>query len=229
MYFTEASSKKRASIQLVRGEQALHALDPGGIEPLEVSFDDFHAALVAGEPHREAKPDRSASVQWNRQRLLGRDSARREAVAVEADALPDGRGGHAGCTRRRERRSPHGPRACANRLATAFPRRSPRFTTRWRCTAVSRSHVPSAARRSSASSTPTTNATTARYARRAGGGWPTGRSRGCSRTTGPGRSRAWNSAIPARLKPRAPRPVGEASRSSARAVACSIESINVDL
>jgi formamidopyrimidine-DNA glycosylase len=46
LYFTEASSKKRASIQVVRGEEALRALDPGGIEPLEASVDDFRAALV---------------------------------------------------------------------------------------------------------------------------------------------------------------------------------------
>src|SRR5262245_10278299 len=31
LYFTEASSKKRASMQLVRGEAALVALDPGGV------------------------------------------------------------------------------------------------------------------------------------------------------------------------------------------------------
>ena len=30
LFFTEASSKKRASIQLVRGEGSLRALDPGG-------------------------------------------------------------------------------------------------------------------------------------------------------------------------------------------------------
>jgi formamidopyrimidine-DNA glycosylase len=46
MYFTEASSKKRASIQVVRGEESLHALNPGGIEALEASLDDFRAALV---------------------------------------------------------------------------------------------------------------------------------------------------------------------------------------
>jgi formamidopyrimidine-DNA glycosylase len=46
LYLTEASSKKRASIQLVRGEAALRTLDPGGLEPLEASLDQFHAALV---------------------------------------------------------------------------------------------------------------------------------------------------------------------------------------
>src|SRR5436190_8512866 len=33
LLFTEASSKKRASLQVVRGEAGLGALDPGGVEP----------------------------------------------------------------------------------------------------------------------------------------------------------------------------------------------------
>jgi formamidopyrimidine-DNA glycosylase len=45
LYFTEASSKKRASLTLVRGTQALRALDPGGVEPLEASREEFAAAL----------------------------------------------------------------------------------------------------------------------------------------------------------------------------------------
>jgi formamidopyrimidine-DNA glycosylase len=46
LFFTEASSKKRASIQLVRGEDALGALDPGGVEPLEATLEEFHDALT---------------------------------------------------------------------------------------------------------------------------------------------------------------------------------------
>jgi len=46
LFFTEASSKKRASLQLVRGEAALRALDPGGVEPLDASLDAFHGALT---------------------------------------------------------------------------------------------------------------------------------------------------------------------------------------
>jgi len=46
LFFTEASSKKRASLQLVRGEAALAALDPGGIEPLDASRDQFRDALT---------------------------------------------------------------------------------------------------------------------------------------------------------------------------------------
>src|SRR5207237_2818324 len=46
LFFTEASSTKRASLQLVRGEAALRAADPGGIEPLEATIADFHDALT---------------------------------------------------------------------------------------------------------------------------------------------------------------------------------------
>jgi formamidopyrimidine-DNA glycosylase len=46
LLFTEAGSKKRASIQLVRGEAALRSLDRGGVEPLEVTRDEFREALT---------------------------------------------------------------------------------------------------------------------------------------------------------------------------------------
>ena len=46
LFFTEASSKKRASLQVVRGEAALRALDPGGVEPLEATREQFRAALT---------------------------------------------------------------------------------------------------------------------------------------------------------------------------------------
>jgi formamidopyrimidine-DNA glycosylase len=46
LFFTEASSRKRASMQLVRGRDALAALDPGGLEPLEASYEEFRAALT---------------------------------------------------------------------------------------------------------------------------------------------------------------------------------------
>ncbi len=42
---TEASSKKRASLHVVRGEAALAGLDRGGVEPLEVSREAFGEAL----------------------------------------------------------------------------------------------------------------------------------------------------------------------------------------
>ncbi len=45
LFFTEAGTRKRASLQLVSGRAALSALDPGGVEPLEVSPAAFRAAL----------------------------------------------------------------------------------------------------------------------------------------------------------------------------------------
>jgi formamidopyrimidine-DNA glycosylase len=44
---TEAGSKRRASIQLVRGEEALKDLDPGGLEVLDADLAAFRAALAA--------------------------------------------------------------------------------------------------------------------------------------------------------------------------------------
>jgi formamidopyrimidine-DNA glycosylase len=44
---TEAGSKRRASLHVVRGEQALAALDPGGIDVLTATFDEFKARLKA--------------------------------------------------------------------------------------------------------------------------------------------------------------------------------------
>ena len=43
---TEAGTKKRASLHVVRGETALARLDPGGIEPLAASPTEFAAALT---------------------------------------------------------------------------------------------------------------------------------------------------------------------------------------
>jgi formamidopyrimidine-DNA glycosylase len=46
LFFTEAGSRKRASLQLVRGVEALAALDPGGLEPLSATLEEFRAALT---------------------------------------------------------------------------------------------------------------------------------------------------------------------------------------
>jgi formamidopyrimidine-DNA glycosylase len=46
LVLTEAGSKKRASLHLVRGESALAVHDPKGIEVLEADLDGFRAALT---------------------------------------------------------------------------------------------------------------------------------------------------------------------------------------
>ena len=46
LLLTEASNHKRASLHVVRGEEALAELDPGGVEALEVDFREFQEALL---------------------------------------------------------------------------------------------------------------------------------------------------------------------------------------
>jgi len=46
LLLTEAGNKKRASLHLVQGEEALRALDKGGLEVLGSSLDAFSAALT---------------------------------------------------------------------------------------------------------------------------------------------------------------------------------------
>jgi formamidopyrimidine-DNA glycosylase len=47
LLWTEAGSKKRASLHVVAGEAGLAALDPGGIEVLDADLDQFAAALTS--------------------------------------------------------------------------------------------------------------------------------------------------------------------------------------
>jgi len=47
LVLTEAGSKRRASLYIVRGEKALQAMDPGGVEIFETDLDGFRAALTA--------------------------------------------------------------------------------------------------------------------------------------------------------------------------------------
>ncbi len=46
LVLTEAGSKRRASIHIVRGEDALRALDPGGMDVLDASLETFRDALT---------------------------------------------------------------------------------------------------------------------------------------------------------------------------------------
>jgi formamidopyrimidine-DNA glycosylase len=46
LVLTEAGSKRRASLHLLRGEQALGEIDPGGVEIFSSDLDQFRAALT---------------------------------------------------------------------------------------------------------------------------------------------------------------------------------------
>jgi formamidopyrimidine-DNA glycosylase len=47
LFFSEAASKKRASIQMLQGKDALAGVARGGIEPLEATLAEFHQALFS--------------------------------------------------------------------------------------------------------------------------------------------------------------------------------------
>jgi formamidopyrimidine-DNA glycosylase len=47
LVLTEAGSKRRAALHMVRGEQGLHEIDPGGIEIFSSDLDLFRTALTA--------------------------------------------------------------------------------------------------------------------------------------------------------------------------------------
>jgi formamidopyrimidine-DNA glycosylase len=47
LVLTEAGSKRRASLYVVKGEEALQAMNPGGIEVFETDLDGFRVALTA--------------------------------------------------------------------------------------------------------------------------------------------------------------------------------------
>lgn len=46
LFLTEAGSKRRASLHVLRGEEGLYSIDPGGIEVFSTDLDGFRAALT---------------------------------------------------------------------------------------------------------------------------------------------------------------------------------------
>jgi formamidopyrimidine-DNA glycosylase len=47
LLLTEMATQKRASLHVVRGEEALRGHDPGGVEPLDATLEQFTAALLS--------------------------------------------------------------------------------------------------------------------------------------------------------------------------------------
>ncbi len=47
LVLTEAGTKRRASLHVLRGEEGLHSIDPGGIDVFASDLDTFRAALTA--------------------------------------------------------------------------------------------------------------------------------------------------------------------------------------
>ena len=70
LLLTEAGSQKRASLHMAQGETGLRALDPGGLEVLGYGSPTFFCNSHLRQPHAQAGAQRSAPLQWNRQRIF---------------------------------------------------------------------------------------------------------------------------------------------------------------
>ena len=183
---TEAGSKRRASLHLVQGEAALRAMDPGGIEVLEVGSGGSSRRRLKSENHtlkRALTDPRLFAGIGNAYSDEILHHAKLSPIALTKDLVGRGRGAAVPFDPHRAERM---DRAAAQRGRSR--RRSPPSARRWRCTAATASRARCAARRCSASCTPRTRPTTARAARPAAGSSPTARSRACSRRAGRARS-----------------------------------------
>jgi len=134
---TEASSKRRASLHVLAAEPPLLAMDPGGIDVFAADLTSFRRALSAeNQTLKRALTDPHL--------LSGNGSA---------------------CLRRRAPLCSCGSIACATKQNTNFRLKSRRFAKRWPSTVSSANRVRGAARRCSASATPTMRPTIAPAAR----------------------------------------------------------------
>ena len=116
---------------------------------------------VPGAAHAPPRPHGPAPAGRRRQRLRGRDHAPSPPLAGEDDGPAGGRGGGP-APRRRAGGARRVGRASLRGGAAGLPgRRSRRSAKAWRSTAGTGSRAPTAARRSSGSSTPRTRPTTA--------------------------------------------------------------------
>jgi formamidopyrimidine-DNA glycosylase len=184
---TEAGTKRRASLHLVRGEQALADLDPGGIDVLSASPEQFQQALTT--------ENRTLKRALTDPRILsGIGNAYSDEILHAAQLSP--------LTLTRKLTPEEFARlytATLNTLQTGSPastrkpkglspKKSLPSARRWPPTAATCSRARAAGHLSSASVTPTTRPTTAPSARPAAKSSPTARSPACSAPTGHARS-----------------------------------------
>ncbi len=70
LVLTEAGTKRRASLHVVKGEEGLRSIDPGGIEVFDSDLGAIHRGDDGGEPHAQAGLDRPADLERHRQCLF---------------------------------------------------------------------------------------------------------------------------------------------------------------
>ncbi len=190
LLLTEAGTKRRASLHLLRGEVALRTQDPGGLEVLTTTLKSFQNALrqenhtlkrALTDPHIFSGIGNAYSDE-----ILHR--ARLSPLALTQKLSDD----EAGQLFRESRPcSRSGSIVSDWRPAMAFPKRSPHSARKWPCMAATACLAPSVPLPSSGSATPITRPTTAPAARPRAASLPIVPSRACSRTTGRATSTSW--------------------------------------
>ena len=180
LVMTEAGTKKRAAIHLVRGEAALAEHDPGGREPLTAGLEEFRAALTA-ESHTLKRALTDPTIFSGIGNAYGDEILHRARLSPVklTRALTDDE---------------------VKRLFEATRATLADWIERLRREAggefASASRAPTAARPCSASCTRRTRPTTARAVRPATGCLPIAASRACSSRTGRARSTSWSATWP---------------------------------
>jgi formamidopyrimidine-DNA glycosylase len=122
LLWTEAGSRKRASLHVVAGEEGLNALDPGGLEVLETDLTRFARVLTsANHTLKRALTD---------PRLFsGIGNAYSDEILFEAKLSPLALTQKlrpkksSACSRRCSTTSPNGPTVCAANPAMISPRK----------------------------------------------------------------------------------------------------------
>jgi formamidopyrimidine-DNA glycosylase len=197
---TEAGSKRRASLHVLRGEEGLRSADPGGLEifsadgaspgEFRVSLDEFRAALsLENRTLKRALTDpRIVSGIGNAYSDEILHAAQLSPIALTQKLKPGEWERLFGATRETLT-------AWIERLSSEarkkFPEGVTAFRPRWPCMGASASRARAAGVRCSVFAMQTTRRTTAHPARRAAKCWQTGAYRGCWEPTGRVRSTSW--------------------------------------
>ena len=178
LVLTEAGTKKRASLHVVRGVVELHRFDAGGIDPLTADLASFRSVLTR-ENHTLKRTLTDPRL------FSGIGNAYSDEILHRARLSPIllkpswARTRSHICMRPLTPFYPNGSIVCARRPARVFPSGSPPFERTWQCTGDIESRALSAPHRFSVSCTLRTKPTTAPRAKREGNSLPTERCLDC--------------------------------------------------
>ena len=164
LVLTEAGTRHRAALHLVRGEESLRSFNPGGIDVFAADVSTFRAALTAAN-HTLKRALTDPRI------VIGIGNAYSDEILHAAQLSPIAQTQKVKpeewerLSRRQEQRWDSGLSAFVQKRASVSPRKSRLFGRAWLCMGGMASRVRSAARRSCASAMPTTRPTTAHAAK----------------------------------------------------------------